>query len=236
LPSHFVFVDETGDLGPKGTGYYGYGILEVAAVDYGTIRKLLAEARMKYRLYRDLEMDLRKQPLTEIFTHLSELASRDVVRCSGLYIDKLRYSGRYLTWSNVDFTRKSDWAHHLRNYLLRVALEHHYQPYGVGGRSIDLILDRAALNVEQHRNLEDYLANRVPTRAGRPFRLPAMEYLTISDSRYTGALQIAHILADVVKHYAKQTIDPNRWAPVGFVRVSAFLGSPPTGYVWQFPG
>lgn len=208
---------------------------EVAASDYGHIRKLLAEARMKYGLYRDLEMDLRKQPLVDIFLQLDELASSDVVRCSGLYIDKLRYKGRYLTWSDVNFARKPDWAHHLRNYLLRVALEHHYQPYQVTDQSIDLVLDRIALNVEQHRNLEDYLANRVATRDGRLFRLPTMEYLTIADSRYTGALQIAHVLADLVKYYAKQTIDLNHLPPVRFVRISAFLGSLPTGPVWEFP-
>ena len=235
MPSHFVFVDETGDLGPNGTGYYGYGILEVAAADYGHIRKLLAEARMKYRLYRDLEMDLRKQPLIEIFAQLDQLSAIGVVRCSGLYIDKLRYKGRYLTWSDVNFSRRSDWAHHLRNYLLRIALEHHYQPYEVADRSIDLVLDRIALNVEQHRNLEDYLANRVPTRDGGRFRLPAMTYLTISDSQYTGALQIAHVLADVVKHYAKQPIALHRMTAVEFMRVSEFLGSPPAGPVWQFP-
>ena len=235
MPSHFVFVDETGDLGPKGTGYYGYGIFEVAASDYGHIRKLLAEARARYSLYRDLELDFRKQPLREIFARLDELASKQIIRRSGLYIDKQRYGGRYLTWSDVELARKPDWAHFLRNYLLRVALEHHYQPYEVDDRRIDVILDRIAVNVEQHRNLEDYLANRatIPRRA--LFRLPELEYLTISDSRYTGALQIAHVLANVVKQYAKQAIDAGSATPVGFVRVCQFLGSPqPEGHVWLF--
>lgn len=231
-----MFVDETGDLGPKGSGYYGYGVFEVAAADYGQIRRLLAEARVRYGLYRDLELDLRRQPLMGIFSQLKELAAQDVVRCSGLYIDKHRYGGRYLTWSDVDFAQKSDWAHHLRNYLLRVALEHHYEPYGVEGRSIDLVLDRIAVNVEQHRNLEDYLANRPTVPRREPFRLPRLEYLTISDSQYTGALQIAHVVADVVKRYARMIIPADNSAPIEFIRVSAFLGSPePERQVWSFP-
>ena len=236
MPSHFVFVDETGSLGQGGTPYFGYGIFEVAASEYWRVRKLLAEARIEYGLYRDLELDIERQPLTGLFEELRNLSSSDLVRCSGLYVDKQRYGGRYLTWSDVDFVRESDWTHHLRNYLLRVALERHYGPYAVDDRSIDLILDRISVNVEQHRNLEDYLSNRNTVPRREPFRLPPLEYLTISDSRYTGALQIAHVLANVVKVHAKATLDVNRTGPVGFVRVVRFPGTTaPPGAFWRGP-
>lgn len=234
MPSHFVFVDETGSLGRGGTPYFGYGIFEVAASEYWRVRRLLAEARTEYRIYRDFELDIERQPVTGLFQKLTDLSSECMVRCSGLYIDKHLYGGRYLTWSDVEFAKESDWAHHLRNYLLRVALEHHYEQQALDGCSIDLILDRISVNVEQHRNLEDYIANRDSIPRREPFRLPRLEYLTISDSRYTGALQVAHLLANVVKAHAKATLDVGRADEMRFVRVLRFAGaSAPSGAFWR---
>ncbi|GAI75839.1 unnamed protein product [marine sediment metagenome] len=66
MPTHFVFVDETGDLGLKGTQVYGYGVLEVAASDYGKIRAILAEERWRFRLYRDFELKPAARPVTNV--------------------------------------------------------------------------------------------------------------------------------------------------------------------------
>ncbi|GAI75844.1 unnamed protein product, partial [marine sediment metagenome] len=47
--------------------------------------------------------------------------------------------------------------HRLRNYLLRHALEFHYSSRRIDESTIDLVLDRIAINRDQQRNLEDYI-------------------------------------------------------------------------------
>ena len=229
MPTHFVFVDETGDLGQKGTDYYGYGIVEVPVSQYARIRQILAEERWRFRLYRDFELDPSSRPAVNVLTQLRELAEWDIISVSGFYINKGRYRGRYLTWSEIKRLNRRQWPHRLRNYLLRKALETHYSTVDIEGRSIDLVLDRIAVNSLQRQNLEDYIKSRKDIPLREPFKLPRIDYVTISDSSYTGALQVAHLVADIVKKSATHSLSPQEMDLARFVRLSEFLGTDSKG-------
>jgi len=224
MPTHFVFVDETGDLGLKGTQVYGYGVLEVAASDYGKIRAILAEERWRFRLYRDFELKPAARPVTNVLMQLQELAECGKVFASGLYINKARYGGSYLTWSDIRRAKRSQWVHRLRNYLLRHALEFHYSSRRIDESTIDLVLDRIAISRDQQRNLEDYIMSRKAIQLREPFRLPNIDYVTISDSSYTGGLQLAHLIAELLKKCASDSLEPELRELVGFIRIVEFLG------------
>lgn len=223
MPNHFVFVDETGNLGRLGEAYYGYGILEVPAAIYSRIRQILAEERFRFRFYKDFEIPLTDRPAEIVFTQLAELAEHDLVAASGLYIDKAHYGGRYLTWTDVSHMRDSDWPHYARNYLLRKALEFHFSNRETPeDKTIDLVLDRIAVNADQRRNLEDYLRSKKTQE--RPFALPGIEYVTISDSAYTEGLQLAHMIASIVKKVAKGTLTEKETELSRFVHLAGFVG------------
>ncbi len=229
MEEHFVFVDETGDLGLGGTPHFGFGILELKADSYESLRELLAEERTRVGLYRKFEVDSRHQLGRALLQKLSQLSEIDIVHASGLYIHKVRYRGRYLSWFDSDARLvklgKPEASHRLRNYLLRQSLEHRFSlDEEVGAKSIHLVLDRISINRRQRTEMEDYLVS-TPPHLQRPFRFPPIALFVISDSRYTGGLQLAHLVADIVKEHAKHprgTIDAG---VSGFVRVTEFLGS-----------
>ena len=225
MPTHFVFVDETGDLGPEGTDIYGYGILVEEVKDYSQIRQILVEERWRFRLFRDFEVDTRGRQASNVFTQLQMLAEVGKISASGFYINKKRYGGRYLHWSEIKRAKRSLMPHRLRNYLLRKALEFHYSDRPIyKDQSIDLVLDRIAVNADQRRNLEDYIMGHKSIQRREPFRLPKIDYVTISDSSYTEALQIAHMVADLVKKCAAGTLQPQELEFCGFIKFMEFWG------------
>jgi len=224
MPDHFVFIDDTGDPGPRGSELYGFGILEVPESEYWKIRHLLAEERWRFRLYRDFQLDPTKNPCRNVLVQLAELADHGVAHMSGFYLHKKHYRGRYYTWSDIGSAPASQWPHRLRNYLLRKALEFHYDGRVVDGYSIDVVLDRIALNAKQRENLEAYLASRKGIVLQEPFRLPKIDYVTISDSAYTGGLQLAHVMAELVKKCAAGALGDEADYMLHCFRVAEFLG------------
>jgi len=238
MPSHFLFVDETGDLGPKGTEIYGYGMIEVAAKNYSKIREIVAEERWRFRIYRDFELSKDTRPLVNVMKQFKELSGAGILSVSGLYINKTRYKGRYLSWSDIDLPASAERAHYLRNYLLRQALEYHYSPGPIDSRRIDLVIDRIAVNSAQRANLEDYLMGKMPLK--EEFKIPSIDHVTIADSSYIEGLQMAHNVADVVKRMAVGNFDNEVAMETDVIRITEFLGTeqssekdkgtaPPTG-------
>ena len=98
-------------------------------------------------------------------------------------------------------------------------------------RAIDLVLDRIAVNTAQRQNLEDYMMSRENIMLKQPFRLPKIDYLTISDSAYSGALQLAHMVADCVKKCATGKLTTEEAKLVGFIKFVEFLGTKGPGEV-----
>jgi len=226
MPSHFVFVDDTGDPSPaKGCSeLFGFGILEVPVNKYAMIRQILAEERWRHRLYRDFEIAPTSQPCRNVLTQLAELAQAGLVCMSGFYLNKDQYAGRYLTWCDIGSAPRWQWPHRLRAYVLRKALEFHYDGRPIDDRSIDLVLDRIALSHRQRQNLEDYLTSQKGIVLNEPFHLPKIDYITISDSSYTGGLQLAHIMTDIVKRCAAGTLPADVPLLLQCFRVVEFTG------------
>jgi len=225
MPSHFIFVDETGDLGPKGTPIFGFGLIQVSVIEYGRIREILAEKRWRRRLYRDFQIDPGAQPASNLLIQLGELANFGKVSASGFYINKARYKGKYLVDEDSTRSEKIESSHLLRNYLLRRALEFHYSDLDdFVDRSLDAVIDRIAVNADQRRNLEEYLSSHKIIGLSKPFRIPRVDYVTISDSSYTGALQLAHLVAEVLKKSCLGLFPTARNSTNGFIKMAEFLG------------
>lgn len=152
------------------------------------------------------------------------MANNGFVFASGLFISKAYYGGRYLSWSDLDIP-PSEWPYYLRNYLLRHILEFHFQRIGQSNEGIDLVLDRVMLTESQRRNTLSYLRSETLIPLKQPFSIPTIEYLTIADSEYVGGLEIAHVLAEVLREHAKGTIDAKMRALTDFMEIEYFVGT-----------
>ena len=149
-----------------------------------------------------------------------------IISASGLYIEKEKYGGRYLKWCETEVPQ-SEWPYYLRNYLLRHLLEFHYtvfDEFNDLSEPIDLVLDRVLLKEIQVKNTLDYLNSRIAIPLREEFKIPPIVHLTIADSHYVGGLEIAHLLAEVLRETAKGTLTPNIKGVSDFMRIEKFLG------------
>jgi hypothetical protein len=224
----YLFVDETGDPSNKvdlgSSQYFGMALLQVGSDYYSAVRKVISY----YRWLSGMFAELKKLPQKTIvglnvLRGIMPLAEEGLVSASGLYIDKTKYGGRYLTWSDVT-AQEDEWPYYLRNYLLRHLLEFHFSPEGISIDTFDLVLDRIMLTEPQRVNTLNYLNSKSPIPLSEPFKIPSISYLTIADSEYIGSLQLVHLLAELVKEYAKNTISEEQMKLSKFLRVTEFLG------------
>ena len=135
-----------------------------------------------------------------------------------------RYGGRYLKGSDIEASA-AEWPYYLCNYVLRHLLEFHFlRECMVSSGQMDLVLDRVGLSEAQHKNSLDYLNSRSTVPLRKPFSIPQIVHLTEADSRYVGGLQIAHLLAEVVKEHAKGSINGQLANLTNYMSVEHFLG------------
>jgi len=224
----YVFIDETGDPSNKidlgSSKYFGMALLQVHSDNYSIIRKTLSYYRWLSGMFAEVKK-LPQRPIVclNLLRGIAPLAEQGLIEASGLYLDKTRYGGRYLTWSDIDIP-PHEWRYYLRNYVLRHLLEHHFSQGHSFDDTVDLVLDRVELTEEQRINTLNYLNSSPPIPLRQPFAIPQIGYLTIADSEYVEALQIVHLLADLVRDYAKNTILPEQLELSQFLRVIEFLG------------
>lgn len=222
---NFIFIDETGDVGKEGgTSYFGYGLLHVKDDKYFLIRQLLSEIRWLHGVFGDLSRITSKtenNTVMGILRALSSLSKENHIICTGLYINKSNYGGRYLEWSETAIPQ-SQMAYRLRNYLLRHLLEFHFSHKNVPKTATDIILDRVALSEPQYMETFKYLNSKLPLE--KPFALPEITHLTIADNEYICGLELAHILADVVKKKAEAKLSDKYSEFVNFIRITEFIG------------
>jgi hypothetical protein len=152
---------------------------------------------------------------------LSSLSKDNNIACTGLYINKSNYGGRYLEWSEQAIT-PNEMAYRLRNYLLRHLLEFHFSHKDIPKTATDIILDRVALSEPQYLETFKYLNSKLPLE--KPFALPEITHLTIADNEYICGLELAHILADVVKKTAEGKLSDKYSKLVKFIRIIEFVG------------
>jgi len=224
---NFVFVDETGDPGSdisKGASlYFGMALLSVKDKDYKALRLLLSQIHWLRGTAPSIELRRTYNKSLDLMRGLKELANHGVISASGLYINKEDYGGRYLTWSDVDVP-PTEWTYYLRNYLLRHLLEFHFETVGTTDKPIDLVLDRVILTERQRENTYYYLNSKTEIPLRESFAIPPVKHLTICDSEYVGGLEIAHVLADILKETIKGDITPEVKAVSDFVRIKHFVG------------
>jgi len=224
---NFVFVDETGDPGSdisKGASlYFGMALLSVKDKDYKALRLLLSQIHWLRGTATSIELRITYNKSLELMRGLKELASHGVISASGLCINKEDYGGRYLKWSDVDVLPE-EWAYRLRNYLLRHLLEFHFAVSDTASEPVDLILDRVTLTEKQRKETLDYLNSRTAIPLREKFKIPPIKFLTLADSEYVGGLEIAHVLADILKETIKGDITPEVKAVSDFVRIKHFVG------------
>lgn len=227
---HFVFVDETGDPGKKtllplgSTPYFGMVALSVADKDYVALRLLLSQIHWLRGTATSMELRRTYNKSLDAMRGLKELANKGIISASGLYINKGDYGGRYLKWSDIK-VHPREWVYYLRNYLLRHLLELHFS---ISNNSladpIDLILDRVVLNEPQRVNTHNYLNSKTEIPLRGAFLIPSIEHLTICDSEYVGGLEIAHVLADILKETIKGDISPEVKTVSDFMVIEHFVG------------
>jgi len=223
----FVFVDETGDPGSSvasgASAYFGLALLCVRRDTYEAIRRLLSQIHWLSGTVAAINLGPNPVRALLLLRGLRELVNKGFASASGLFIHKTDYGGRYLEWSDVD-TPKSEWPYYLRNYLLRHLLEFHFQRVAEPSESIDLVLDRVMLTESQRQNTLRYLCSETPVPLKQPFSIPKIEHLTIADSDYVGGLEIAHLLAYVLREQAKGTIAQEVASLADFLRIEHFVG------------
>lgn len=228
---YFIFVDETGDPNshvPSGSSrYFGLALLLIHSDNVSAIRKALSHFRWLSGMFAEVKK-LPQQPIVSlnVLRGIAPLAEQGIIEASGLYLDKImHYSGRYLTWSDYGIPPPR-WPYYLRNYLLRHLLENHFCQGYYEDDSFDLILDRsgAGLTEIQRMNTLNYLNSSTAMKLREPFRIPPIKHLTEASSEYIEALQIAHLLAELVKGHAKNTIMPEQLELSQFLRIAEFLG------------
>lgn len=223
----FVFVDETGDPGSemsKGASpHFGMALISVLDKNYEAVRRLLSQVHWLCGTAASICLGQHSIRALNLLRGLQELARNGVVLASGLYISKEDYGGRYTIWSDIDVP-PSEWTYYLRNYLLRHLLEFHFGALDAPTEPVDLILDRVLLTESQRKNTIEYLNSETAVRLREPFRIPSVRFLTVADSEYVGGLEIAHVLAEILRELLKGTISDNLREVSNFMQVEHFVG------------
>ncbi len=223
----FAFVDETGDPGSellKGTSaYFGMAVVSLQDKYYETLRFLLSQVHWLCGTATPIGLGPQSVRAFNLLSGLGELEKSDLIAASSLYINKKDYGGRYLEWSETGVPQH-DWAYYLRNYLLRHLLEFHFSACSIITEPVDLVVDRILLTESQRKNTLDYLNSITAIPLREPFKIPAIAYLTLADSQYVGGLEIAHVLADVIRERLKGTISENMAGLSSFMRIEHFVG------------
>ena len=70
----------------------------------------------------------------------------------------------------------------------------------------------------------NYLNSKTARPLEKPFALPEITHLTIADNEYICGLELAHILADVVKKKAEAKLSDEYSKFVEFIRIKEFIG------------
>jgi len=224
---NLVFVDETGDPGSKwskgASPFFGMALISVMDKDYEALKRLLSQVHWLCGTVAPISLGHYSIRALNLLRGLQELARNRIVSASGLYISKECYGGRYTEWSDIDVP-SSEWRYYLRNYLLRHLLEFHFSAPDSPSEPMDLILDRVILTESQRKNTLEYLNSKTAIPLREPFRISPITFLTVADSQYVGGLEIAHVLADILREFIKGTISESLKELSDFMRIEHFIG------------
>jgi len=218
-------VDETGDSGSaKGASdFFGYSILQVSSNDYHILHLLISQVCWLCGNAKPMRFTERPYRILNLLRGLKELADNDIILASALYIQKSDYCGRYLDWA--DFNISPDkWSYYLRNYILRHALEFHFSTCDDLSAPIEIVADRFVVPEEHKQESQRYFNSQTPTPLKERFRIPPVSHLVLADSHYIHGIQVAHVLADMLKLKIKDNITAQLAELSSFMRTQHFIG------------
>ncbi len=221
----FILVDETGDPG-KAAGaseYFGYSILQVSSDDYHILNFLISQICWLCGSAKQTRWGERPYRILNLLRGLKELANDDIIKASGLYIQKAKYCGAYLNWANYGIP-STEWPHYLRNYVLRHALEFHFMDYNTPDKPVEIILDRVIITEDQKINTGRYLNSETPKPLREKFKIPPILHFTLADSQYVRGLWVAHVLADMLRLQIKGEMNSMIEDLSSFMKTQCFLG------------
>jgi len=186
LKHNFIFIDETGDPGPRGSDYYACCVLHVCADNFKHLYSVMCVYRFVLDYYRELKsFKIKDSKLKKLNRLLYK--KRRYFRCSVAYLDKKQYRGPYLHSTGK---YKSN-PNLFRKYIYRQTLDLHFAKYSLYSNKVEVVIDRASLNEGELENLLTYL---------RKFCLiPRIDYLTSVDSRYVDLVQLADLICGQYK-------------------------------------
>ena len=190
----FLFIDESGDPGyaldQNSSGllsspFFVLAVLHLCDDSFPQINRHVAALRYLRSFDRELKLPAQQQYAGRLLEPIGQLAkSDDNVWASVVYVDKERYTGRYLRptpEAETDPLR-------FRNYVLRRLLRHHFSLHPLKSRQYDLVLDRVDMTAAERDNLTTYLRTRPD--------IPPPTYVTHASSMYVEGLQIVHNIAN----------------------------------------
>jgi len=191
MPS-YLFIDESGDPGEiasdgSNSTYYAELALGVNKDDFFG----LLEHMINWRYIKGRFQEFKKLPggkdLHRFLAPVIELHREGIVKCSGVYLDKGKYTGPYLKTT----PDKESNPLRFRNFVHRQLLEFHFRNYPSSNNDIEVIFDRFEISKEAFINLEQYIQDN--------WNLPTFKYISHIDSVYCEALQLAGQLVNAIK-------------------------------------
>lgn len=199
--TEFLFVDESGDPGVDGTPLYVMACIHADMETLVALQTHLVNFRYHHGVKGELKEWgglLKKKPTQmtrSLLRFLLEVTEPGGVRASANWLRKATYranGGPHLGPGST--------AHWFQNYQLRRLLGRHQARNGWGDNA-DLILDRWPMTEYQLMNLRNYLKGKCDLR-------PPPHHITIADSSYVPAIELADFYARLVRVAVEGGADP----------------------------
>lgn len=187
----FIFIDEAGDPGPGGASSSNYFIAACVHITDARLPRLLQHF-VNLRYFSDADGELKplinnprlRPRLIDVLRWHAEDGSASF---SAVQVDKREYTGPYLR----DTGPKGRDSRRFMNRITRHLLEGHLSLHKPESPQCELVIDRVTMTLEQELNLRRYLQDN--------WKLPSFEHITLADSRYVEGLQIADLVASLVR-------------------------------------
>ena len=190
----YIFVDESGDPGYKvdpdsgqllSSNFYIAAALHLSDDAFAGLNRHMAAFRYYSGLNRELKIPPSREEFSRLLGPVKVMAEAGAdIRASVVYLDKLKYNGRFLKGSKG----RPPEPVRFRNYIIRRLLEHHFHRYDPLSSQYDLVIDRVPTTREEMSALRNSLIMNE--------RIPNPAHITHASSIYVEGLQVVHHIAN----------------------------------------